>query len=58
MVLVLVALFPLGWMLADMVLVARFLIQPNPTPKFALRLHIIGWGKRERGAGNRERGAG
>ncbi len=38
-------LLPIGWMVADILLVARFLIQPPPMPKFIIFLCTIGWGE-------------
>lgn len=44
-VIILAMLLPLGWMLADIVLTARFLVEPAPKPRFVVYLYIIGYGK-------------
>ena len=38
-------LVPLCWMLADLVVIARMLMEPSPKQSFALYLYVIGWGK-------------
>ena len=43
--LTLVMVVPLCWMVADILLIARFLIQPPPKPKFVAYLYILGWGE-------------
>ncbi len=43
--LIFVQLCPLSWMLADIVLTSRFLVQPPPKKRFLVYLCIIGWGK-------------
>lgn len=43
--LVFLMLCPLGWLVADMLLIARFLIQPPPKPNFVVYLYFIGWGR-------------
>ena len=38
-------LAPIGWMLSDIILIARFLIKPSPKTTFVIYLYIIGWSK-------------
>ena len=44
-VLTLTMLVPLCWMVADILLIARFLVQPPPKPSFVAYLYILGWSK-------------
>ena len=38
-------LIPFGWLLADIVLVARFQIEPAPRPSFVILLYLLGYGE-------------
>jgi hypothetical protein len=42
-VLTLAMVVPVCWILADMLLIARFLIQPPPKPNFVAYLYVLGW---------------
>lgn len=35
----------LSWVLADAIIIARFLLSPPPRTNFALYLVIVGWGE-------------